>query len=125
RGDEDRDGYISKKSNIQAIFPFRRNIWSEDVIKMALCNANLPAFLQLYQNASIPDNWERAQPILQKPLTEEFNQKQKLNALLDVSVKAFNHAIFAFLKTTDYPVGKLDSFPLLDNEDSLNKQDIF
>ena len=27
RGDEDRDGYISSKPNIQAIFPFRKNIW--------------------------------------------------------------------------------------------------
>ena len=26
RGDEDRDGYISSKPNIQAIFPFRKNI---------------------------------------------------------------------------------------------------
>ena len=32
RGDEDREGYLSRKTNIQAIFPFRRNIWSEDVI---------------------------------------------------------------------------------------------
>ena len=36
RGDEDREGYISKKSNIQSIFPFRQNIWSEDVIKKVL-----------------------------------------------------------------------------------------
>ena len=28
RGDEDRDGYISKKQTVQSIFPFRRNIWS-------------------------------------------------------------------------------------------------
>ena len=28
RGDEDREGYISKKTNIQSIFPFRKNIWS-------------------------------------------------------------------------------------------------
>ena len=33
RGDENREGYISKKSNIQSIFPFRKNIWSEDVIR--------------------------------------------------------------------------------------------
>ncbi len=26
RGDEDRDGYISKTDNIQSIFPFRKNI---------------------------------------------------------------------------------------------------
>ena len=29
------------------------------------------------------------------------------------------------LKTTDYPVGKLDKFPLLDNTDVLVKEDIF
>ena len=32
RGDEDREGYISHKPNIQSIFPFRKNIWSQDVI---------------------------------------------------------------------------------------------
>lgn len=31
RGDEDRDGYVSTKPNIQSIFPFRRNIWSLDI----------------------------------------------------------------------------------------------
>ncbi len=32
RGDEDREGYISHKENIQSIFPFRKNIWSEEII---------------------------------------------------------------------------------------------
>ena len=40
-----------------------------------------------------------------------------------------NHTIFGdafeYLKTTDYPVGKLDEFPLLDNKDVLVKDDIF
>src|SRR4051812_18468096 len=40
RGDEDREGYISHKPNIQSIFPFRKNIWSEDVISKVLKNAN-------------------------------------------------------------------------------------
>lgn len=35
RGDEDREGYVSTKPNIQAIFPFRKNIWSMDVIQGA------------------------------------------------------------------------------------------
>jgi hypothetical protein len=48
-----------------------------------------------------------------------------MNALLDYDVKLFNHAVFEFLKTTDYPVGKLESFPLLDNTDVLVKEDIF
>ena len=38
RGDEDRDGYISKKQSVQSIFPFRRNIWSEDDNKLVLAN---------------------------------------------------------------------------------------
>ena len=36
RGDEDREGYVSTKPNIQAIFPFRKNIWSVDVINKVL-----------------------------------------------------------------------------------------
>ena len=41
RGDEDREGYISKKNTIQSIFPFRRNIWSEDVNKLILANSGI------------------------------------------------------------------------------------
>src|SRR5665647_677870 len=41
RGDEDREGYVSTKPNIQAIFPFRRNIWSLDVINKVLSNSNI------------------------------------------------------------------------------------
>ena len=48
RGDEDRDGYISTKPNIQAIFPFRRNIWSIDVINKFLGNDNLDQIVSLY-----------------------------------------------------------------------------
>ena len=42
-----------------------------------------------------------------------------------MSVKTFNRVVFEFLKTTDYPVGKLEEFPLIDNEDILVKEDIF
>src|SRR5690606_35613933 len=48
RGDEDREGYISKKTNIQSIFPFRKNIWSEDVVKKLLVNVNRQELLDLY-----------------------------------------------------------------------------
>ncbi len=41
RGDEDREGYISHKTNIQSIFPFRRNIWSEEIIANSLTNNNI------------------------------------------------------------------------------------
>ncbi len=44
---------------------------------------------------------------------------------MDLDVKLFNKAVFEFLKGTDYPVGKLDEFPLIDNEDILVRDDIF
>ena len=48
RGDEDRDGYISSKPNIQAVFPFRKNIWSIDVINKVLNNDNLKQLEEYY-----------------------------------------------------------------------------
>lgn len=42
-----------------------------------------------------------------------------------MDTKLFNKAVFKFLKTTDYPVGKLDDFPLVDNDDILVRDDIF
>lgn len=54
RGDEDRDGYISSKPNIQAIFPFRKNIWSLDVINKFLHKENLDQITEIY-NCLVPD----------------------------------------------------------------------
>ena len=48
RGDEDREGYISTKPNIQAIFPFRKNIWSLDVINKVLHNDNIDFLADAY-----------------------------------------------------------------------------
>lgn len=62
---------------------------------------------------------------MKRPISKDFYYSAKLNALLDVDVKLFNHVVFEYLKTTDYPIGKLDTFPLLDNEDVLIKDDIF
>lgn len=50
RGDEDRDGYISSKPNIQSIFPFRRNIWSLDVVNKFLHNENLNQITEIYDH---------------------------------------------------------------------------
>lgn len=36
RGDEDREGYISTKPTIQSVFPFRENIWSQDLVAKIL-----------------------------------------------------------------------------------------
>ena len=44
RGDEEREGYISTKKNIQSIFPFRKNIWSKDVVTKMLSNQNIGGY---------------------------------------------------------------------------------
>lgn len=124
RGDEDREGYVSTKPNIQAIFPFRRNIWSLDVIHKALHNENLELITDLYKLWTPENIKKEAIEIASTPINKSFYYSRKLNALLDVSIKTFNRVVFEFLKTTDYPVGKLDKFPLIDNEDVLVKEDI-
>lgn len=125
RGDEDRDGYISSKPNIQAVFPFRRNIWSIDVINKVLSDDNRDQIAGYYEKIAPSHLKEDALEIVKKPTNRRYSRK--LNALLDLDVKLFNHVVFRFLQTTDYPVGKLteEEFPLLDNDDVLVKDDIF
>ena len=125
RGDEDREGYVSTKPNIQAIFPFRKNIWSMDVINKFLNNDNIDQIKEIFSTICEGNLLKEFQDIMSKPISKEFFYSKKLNALLDLDVKLFNKAVFLFLKTTDYPVGMLDEFPLIDNDDVLVKDDIF
>jgi 3'-phosphoadenosine 5'-phosphosulfate sulfotransferase (PAPS reductase)/FAD synthetase len=125
RGDENREGYISKKENIQTIFPFRKNIWSEDVIKKLLINSNIEmvkAYYSKYANKNVLPN---ALQYIEQLISPKFTQTQKLNALMDVDLKLFNKVIFEFLKTTDYPIGKLDEFPLIENDEVIGLNDVF
>jgi len=125
RGDENREGYISKKENIQSIFPFRKNIWSEDVMKKFLANSNIDFVKQHYEKIAPKGKLEMILQYVEQPISLRFTQKQKVNALLDTDVKLFNKVVFEFLKTTDYPVGKLESFSLIDNDEILGIDDIF
>jgi 3'-phosphoadenosine 5'-phosphosulfate sulfotransferase (PAPS reductase)/FAD synthetase len=125
RGDEEREGYISKKPNIQSIFPYRKNIWSEDVISKFLANSNIQLVNSLYGGLNLNGKSERANEIIQSPLSTDYNQQQKLNHLLDLGTKEFNAAIFEFLKTTNYPLSKETHFPLIDNEDIIIRDDVF
>jgi hypothetical protein len=125
RGDEEREGYISTKKNIQSIFPFRKNIWSEDVIAKMLSNQNFDKLQVLAKNIDFGRFQDRAALITSRKVDYSFTQTQKLNALLDTDVKAFNHLVFEFLKTTDYPLAHEETFALLDNEDVLVRDDIF
>lgn len=127
RGDEERDGYISSKPNIQAVFPFRKNIWSLDVINKVLSNDNIKQIEGYYEELCHERIKDEAMEVVRKPITKQFYYAKKLNTLLDLDVKLFNHVVFKYLQTTDYPVGKLteEEFPLLDNDDVLVKEDIF
>lgn len=125
RGDEDREGYISTRQNIQSIFPFRRNIWSVDVINKILHNSKIDEVSEYYQSHLDGSLLDKVLEILKQEVSPFFSIQQKLNALLDINVIGFNKVVFDWLKTTDYPVGKLDYFPLVENDDILVRQDIF
>ena len=125
RGDEDREGYVSTKPNIQAVFPFRRNIWSLDVINKVLHNDNIGQMRDIYRGVCPASLLGEALEVVGTPLGKGFFYSKKLNLLLDLDVKVFNRAVFEFLKTTDYPVGKLDEFPLVDNDEVIVKADVF
>lgn len=125
RGDENREGYISKKTNIQSIFPFRKNIWSEDVITKVLRNENIESILEIYTLLNKNDIDKRTLEIINQRISPRNSIQQKLNLLLDRGIEVFNSIVFEFLKTTDYPLSKETSFPLIDNEDVLVREDIF
>lgn len=125
RGDENREGYVSKKENIQTIFPFRKNIWSEDVIKKFFSNSNIEVVKAYYNEFSNQDVLENALQYVEQFISPKFTQTQKLNALMDVDLKLFNKVIFEYLKTTDYPIGKLDEFPLIENDEIIGLNDVF
>jgi hypothetical protein len=125
RGDEDREGYISKKNNIQSIFPFRKNIWSEDVINKVLANANVDTLTDLYKDIAANRLNDRFTGIVNKLVSFSFPQTQKLNLLLDFDTRVFNEVVYSFLKQTNYPLAKEINFPLLDNEEVLVREDIF
>ncbi|MBK8609278.1 MAG: phosphoadenosine phosphosulfate reductase family protein [Chitinophagaceae bacterium] len=124
RGDEEREGYISKKSNIQSIFPFRKNIWSEDVISKALKNENIKSLSEIYKFQE-GDKASRALEIIEQPISSKFTIQQKLNLLLDNDTKAFNAVIFEYLNTSSYPLANEQSFPLIENDEILVREDIF
>ncbi len=125
RGDEERDGYISRKSNIQSIFPFRKNIWSEDVISNLLSNKNLDLISSIYKIIDTNIKNKRFFEELTKPLSLSNTQNQKLNLLLDINIKLFNKLTHEFLKTTNYPLATEDVYPLVENDEVLVRDDIF
>ncbi len=133
RGDEDREGYLSKKANIQAIFPFRRNIWSEDVIRMVLDNDRMEHVVDLYASELSGTKLDLVAQVVRKPIEHIANdrmgnakrQAEKLNRLLEQGVVPFNRVVFQYLKDTELPLSREVDYALLENEDVLDKPAIF
>ncbi|MCC6458699.1 MAG: phosphoadenosine phosphosulfate reductase family protein [Caldilineaceae bacterium] len=125
RGDEDREGYISHKPNIQTIFPFRRNIWSKDVLTKVFAPEHRIALADLYGEVVGGATRAAAQELVNRPATVQFTQARRLTLLLDLGVATFNHVVFGALKQMNYPMSRLDDFPLLDNEDVVDRDGVF
>lgn len=125
RGDEDREGYISKKSNIQSVFPFRQNIWSLDVTKSAFDNAHMALVEQYYVDFAEGKNINRILEILDKPISKSFLLEDKVKLLLSIDTILFNKVVHQFLQLTDKPMAQVRDFPLVENTDVLIKDDIF
>lgn len=96
-----------------------------DVITKVLNNNNIDNFADIYESVSSEIVFMSAVKVLKEPLSGVFYYNKKLNSLLDIDVYTFNRAVFEYLKGTDYPVGKLDEFPLLDNEDIIEIDDVY
>lgn len=124
RGDEDREGYISKKNNIQSIFPFRKNIWSEDVVAKVLANEQIPSLLEYLESGQVSVDDEFKQ-LIKEPLSVRFSARKKLDLILNNDTKVFNSAVFNFLKSTKYPLAQVEEFPLVNDTKVSVKADIF
>jgi hypothetical protein len=125
RGDEEREGYISKKKNIQSIFPFRINIWSEDVISKFLSNQNIYLLQESLINVDLGKFEKKFLNILSKKLDLNYSKTQKLEDLLNIDVKSLNRLVFEYLKTTDYPLANEPTFPLIENDEVLVRDEVF
>ena len=133
RGDEDREGYISTKNNIQSIFPFRKNIWSEEIIKSILANANRTEVNEIYASLANGSMLDKVSGVISNELqfidkNKDHNRKvtlEKLDSLLNIDTVAFNHVVFKFLKSRDYPLSFEEDYPLINDDQVLVRDDIF
>ncbi|MFN1835257.1 phosphoadenosine phosphosulfate reductase family protein [Balneola sp. MJW-20] len=116
RGDENREAYVSRNENVQTIFPFKKNIWSFDVLDVVMDYHNTGQLKDIYENIVKPDNLNRILEEVERPISMDHNFNKKVRTLLDLDVTAFNKAVFHFLKKTEFPLSRLseEEFPLLD-----------
>jgi 3'-phosphoadenosine 5'-phosphosulfate sulfotransferase (PAPS reductase)/FAD synthetase len=125
RGDEDREGYISTKPNIQTVFPFRRSIWSLEVLSHVLHNDQIDSLAELYKKYTSKEKFSVALEVVYQPKSSKMPFSRKLNMLLDLGIATFNKVVFDMLKQSKYPISLIESFPLIDNEDIITINDVF
>jgi len=120
RGDEDREGYVSTKPNVQTIFPFRKSIWSIDVLQKLLHNDSIQNLIQIIDSIADKKTQNRFRELASRAQSKDYMFSQKVKDFLDLNISAFNKIVHAFLKTTEYPIGELPDFPLIDNTDNVD-----
>ena len=125
RDDEDREGYVSTKANIQSIFPFRKHIWSMEILYKVLHNSTIDRLALLYNKHGATEMMERYLEIVCEPQSSKYLLSQKLKDLLQLSIATFNHVVFDFLKGENYPVSYMDEYSLLNNEDSIDIKKVY
>lgn len=133
RGDEDREGYISAKENIQSIFPFRKNIWSEELIEDVFEPKNREEIKELFSNYTSGAAFDKVASVIDRELLFQernnmYNRSlllDKLDDLLNLGIANFNHTVFNFLKSRDYPLAIEEDYPLLDDEEVIVRDDVF
>ncbi len=125
RDDEDREGYVSTKSNIQSVFPFRKHIWSIEILHKVLHNSNRDQIAKLYSKYGNKEMLDRYHEIVLEPQSSKYLFSQKLKDLLQLSIATFNHVVFDFLKEDIYPISHLPAYSLLENEDSVDLKKVY
>lgn len=125
RDDEDREGYVSTKPNIQSVFPFRKHIWSIEILHKVLHNSNREKIANHYEKHGRPELIDRFLEIVWEPQSPKYLFSQKLKDLLQLSITSFNHVVFDFLQEFSYPVSHLSEYSLLNNEDSVDLEQVY
>jgi hypothetical protein len=125
RDDEDREGYVSTKPNIQSVFPFRKHIWSLEVLHKVLHNTNREKLAELYKIHSSKEILDRFLESVWEPQSPKYLFSQKMKDLLQLRISTFNHVVFEFLRDQNLPVSYLEEYSLLYNEDSVDINRVF
>ena len=125
RDDEDREGYVSTKANIQSVFPFRKHIWSMEILYKVLHNSTIERLATHYKKHGSPEMMERYLEIVYELQSSKYLLSQKLKDLLLLSISTFNHVVFDFLKDENYPISYIDDYSLLDNEESIDIKKVY